>query len=48
MCGVPEAKIGHSQLCFVIIHNVIIIIIIMEMEVGSQLAERPCAPLLAH
>ena len=20
----------------------------MEMEVGSQLAERPCAPLLAH
>ena len=25
MCGVPEAKIGHSQLCFVIIHNVIII-----------------------
>ena len=28
MCGVPEAKIGHSQLCFVVIHNVIIIIII--------------------
>ena len=26
MCGVPEAKIGRSQLCFVVIHNVIIII----------------------
>jgi hypothetical protein len=26
MCGVPGAKIGHSQLCFVVIHNVIIII----------------------
>ena len=25
MCGVPGAKIGHSQLCFVVIHNVIII-----------------------
>jgi hypothetical protein len=24
--GVPGAKIGHSQLCFVVIHNVIIIL----------------------
>ena len=34
MCGVPEAKIGHSQLCFVIIHNVIIIITLNTVMLG--------------
>jgi hypothetical protein len=29
MCGVPGAKIGHSQLCFVVIHNVIIIMLLL-------------------
>ena len=32
----------------VVVPGTVVLMMTMEMEVGSQLAERPCAPLLAH